>query len=300
MALRFFFCFLVSLMLGCAGHHVHISDDDFILVKTDASDSYESLAKEYLGNPYFAGVIKKVNPNISNAANSFIAIPKKPLRRYGISVDGYQTVPVLCYHQFVGDAKSQHAMEVSVDAFKQQMEYLRKNGYHVVSLNDFGLFLNGELALPDKSVVITVDDGFKSFYEFAYPVLKDYNFPATLFVYPDFVGGRLALDWTQIKKLDADPLIDIQSHSYAHSNLSKLEQGEDLTKYKKRLDLEITDSDKVLQSQLNKRLSHFAYPFGDTNTDVINRLRAQNYKIGVTVNRGQTLVLLSHFLLIEA
>ena len=90
------------------------------------------------------------------------------------------------------------------------MEYLARNGYRVIPLAQLARFLDGKEPLPRKSVVITIDDGYRSTYEIAYPILKKYGFPATVFLYSDFVGAADAMTWAQMKEMvalgpDRDP-----------------------------------------------------------------------------------------------
>jgi len=70
--------------------------------------------------------------------------------------------------------------------FDQQMRYLKDNHYRVISLNELLDFLNYRHAIPKRSVLITIDDGYRSAYDIAYPILKKYGFKATLFIYTDF------------------------------------------------------------------------------------------------------------------
>src|SRR6185369_9796043 len=93
------------------------------------------------------------------------------------------------------------------------------NGYKVLALKDLPAFLQGERALPAKTVVLTFDDGYESVYRHAFPVLRKHGFTATVFVYTDFVGAGDALTWSQIQEMHASGLVDIQAHSKTHVNL---------------------------------------------------------------------------------
>ena len=101
------------------------------------------------------------------------------------------------------------------------MRYLKEQGYRVISLSEFHEFLSLRRQLPRRSVVITFDDGYKSFMQYAYPLLKQLGFTATLFVYTDYVGaGRNALNWDDLTKLDADGF-QVEGHSKTHSDLRR-------------------------------------------------------------------------------
>ena len=85
--------------------------------------------------------------------------------------------------------------------FSEQMRYLKENHYHVISMADLADFLAYRRALPAKAVVINLDDGYRSSYEIAYPILKAYGFTATLFIYTDFIGASAnSLTWDQLQE----------------------------------------------------------------------------------------------------
>ena len=140
--------------------------------------------------------------------------------------------------------------------------------------------------LPKRSVVITVDDGYASMYQHAFPVLKQYRFPATLFIYTDFIGARDALTWNQMQEMVASGVIDIQPHSKTHSNLSIRFQGETEAHYRDRLRVEAVAPREVLQRKLHVKVSSYAYPYGDANPIVVEELARKDYRIGLTVDPG--------------
>ena len=104
----------------------------------------------------------------------------------GISARGYQTVPILCYHRVGARA---NPMIMPRETFAAQMEYLARNNSNVIRLADLPDFLSGKRPLPPRAVVITFDDGHVSSYQHAYPILRQHGFPATFFVYTDFLGS---------------------------------------------------------------------------------------------------------------
>ena len=93
-------------------------------------------------------------------------IPLRVRNPTGVHANGYQTVPILCYHRF---GNRWGKLAVTPAAFEAQMEYLARNGYSVISLKQLARFLDGKEALPPKSVVITIDDGYRSTYDIAFP-----------------------------------------------------------------------------------------------------------------------------------
>jgi peptidoglycan/xylan/chitin deacetylase (PgdA/CDA1 family) len=155
-----------------------------------------------------------------------------------------------------------------------------------VRLADLAHFLEGRQQLPKRSVVITMDDGYASMYQYAFPVLKQYRFPATIFVYTDFIGAHDALSWDQMQEMVGSGLIDIQAHSKTHTNLSLRFQGESDARYRERLKVEASAPRELLQRKLHVKVSSYAYPYGDVNPVVVEELARKDYRIALTVDPG--------------
>lgn len=255
--------------------------DDYILVPRDEADSPEQLAQRYLKDPAKAWVIEEAN---QYANNNYLVVPLRQSNRGGLQSDGYQTVPILTYHRFAERCNSPLCMPRSV--FDQQMRYLKENGYHVVSPADLLAFLEYRQPLPRKSVVITMDDGYRSVYDIGYPILKKYGFKATLFIYTRFVGvSRLAITWDQLRELKSEGFT-IGSHTIEHSDLTRPLEGEDESAFLQRIHRELHGSKQILDQKLQQDTIALAYPFGYYDYRVANIAREAGYKIAMSVNRG--------------
>jgi peptidoglycan/xylan/chitin deacetylase (PgdA/CDA1 family) len=166
------------------------------------------------------------------------------------------------------------------------MRYLQQNGYHVVTPDDLMEFLESRQRLPRKSVLITMDDGYRSAYEIAYPVLKKYGFKATLMIYTSFVGvSQQAITWEQLRELKADGFT-IGSHTVLHSNLTTPQEGEDQEAFAKRVHKEIFVSKQILDQKLGQNTTVFAYPFGYYDQRTMELVRAAGYRLAFSVDRG--------------
>ncbi|PIU24879.1 MAG: hypothetical protein COT11_05610, partial [Candidatus Infernicultor aquiphilus] len=145
-------------------------------------------------------------------------------------------IPILTYHNFTKDEGSSYS--INIIEFEKQMNYLATHNYSVISLSELLKGLkNGQL--PPKPVVITIDDGFKSTFTLAYPVLKKYNFPATLFIYTDFIERNSnSLTWGEIKEMTENNL-EIGSHTLSHCNLLQYKENENYENYLARIKKEI-------------------------------------------------------------
>ncbi|HET7034007.1 MAG TPA: polysaccharide deacetylase family protein [Casimicrobiaceae bacterium] len=258
-------------------------DDEFAIVVARADDTAQSLAQQYLGDARKSWWITEGNGGAEVRSGQVVVIPLVQRNRIGVYADGFQTIPVLCYHRFGGRASK---LTVTPAAFTAQMEYLARNGYHVLALKDLGAFIAGREPLPKKSVIITIDDGYRATYDIAYPILRKFGFPATVFLYSDFVGAGDALTYPQMKELIASGLVDIQPHSKTHSNLTLKLPDENDAKYRERLRREVDAPVDVIRDRLALASYAYAYPYGDVNELAVDYLSRRGVSLGLTVTPG--------------
>jgi peptidoglycan/xylan/chitin deacetylase (PgdA/CDA1 family) len=228
--------------------------------------------------------IEDANETIGFQKNSMVVIPLKNKNRGGIFEDGYQRIPILCYHRFETDELS--SMNTPPQIFDQQMNYLKKNGYRVISAEDMLNFLTYQRQIPKKAVLITIDDGYKSAYQTAWPILKKYGFTATLFVYTSYVGiSSKAITWDELRTLKASGCT-VGSHSVYHSDLTSRKDQETDETFQRRLEEEIVQSKKIIDRELAQDTFFFAFPYGKYNPLVLKMTASAGYKMAVTVDRG--------------
>lgn len=247
----------------------------------------QGIAARFLGGAERAWRIADANGQLWRPqAGQPLVVPLVIGNPLGVDAEGVQTVPILCYHRFGG---GQSKMIVAPAQFEAQLDWLARNHYQVLRLSDLNDFLAGKAALPQRSVVITIDDGYETVYRHAFPALKRHGFPATLFVYTDFIGARDGLSWSQLQEMAASGVIDIQAHSKSHRNLIERGAGESDAAYRQAIDTELRQPRAVLQRRLGAagiRVRQFAYPFGDANELVLEAMQRQQYELGLTVNPG--------------
>lgn len=254
--------------------------DDYVVLTAAPGNSYDSLARSYLGEERLAYLISDFNDNAPVSPGQRIVIPLKPENPGGLYTDGYLTIPVLCYHRF-DHKKSPDKITVSEETFNRQMAYLKNNGYTPLTLRQYSDFIDSRRRPPQKSLLITIDDGLKSVKSIAYPILKKYGFPAVLFVNTDTIQTKQnppTLNWDDLRELRDSGLFEIESHSASHNDLTKI-SGERLSK-------EIDDSRRIIKSMLGITTDFLAYPYGLFNRNVIDTLQRHGYKAGFTVIRG--------------
>lgn len=132
---------------------------------------------------------------------------------------------VLNYHDIVkaGSSKSSlNSMDVSVDHFEDHLVWLKKNGYKIVSVQNVLDAAAGKNSIPDKSVLLTFDDGYQSFYTRVFPLLKKYHYPATVALIGSWIdgidtpdeAGKQLLTWDQVREMVKSGLVEMASHTY--------------------------------------------------------------------------------------
>lgn len=256
-----------------------------LVVVPAAGDSFETLAERHLGRADLAWQISEANGGVLQPGQPLV-VPRVARNPLGVTPEGVQSVPVLCYHR-VGPGLSR--MSVAPAQFEAQLQWLKDNGWHVVRLADLAEFMAGRKALPQRSVAITFDDGYESVYRHAFPLLKKHGMPATLFVYTDFVGARDALGWTQMDEMLRSGLVDIQSHSKTHRNLAERQAEDGEAALRAWLDTELRNSKQTIERRLGPagvQVRHFAYPYGEANEAVLEAMRRNGYEMGFTVTPG--------------
>jgi peptidoglycan/xylan/chitin deacetylase (PgdA/CDA1 family) len=295
----FYIGFVLISLGGCTGKQpIKIEAPiDFKFVTALEGDSFESLAKEHTGSENLAWRIQEFNNSQSIAPGQQLIIPLKPYNFGGLNAKGHQLIPVLSYHNF-SKGRSHNKITVSAKNFRAQLSYLKENNYHAISMSQFIEFLNfGHV--PKKSVLITIDDGRKSSYEIAYPILKEFGFGATLFIPTHSIRpqNKNAITWAQINEMVTDQTIDIQCHAKPRRNLTKPAKNESFTDYLHAIDKELLNSTQIIQQHIGKRPIALAYPFGKTNPLVMALVEKHGYKAGFTVKRKNTPFYQQSFLL---
>jgi peptidoglycan/xylan/chitin deacetylase (PgdA/CDA1 family) len=166
---------------------------------------------------------------------------------------------------------------VSPQSFEKQMSFLKNNAYQVISLDEYVQGSRAGKKFSHKTVVITFDDGYLDNYTNAFPVLKKYHFPATIFVIPDFMGAKNLLTWDQIKEMSQNG-ITIGSHTRHHVYLPRLT--------KEQIKDEIIGSKSFIERRLGVPVYYLSYPTGGFTEEIKAITALAGYKAAFTTNRG--------------
>lgn len=190
-------------------------------------------------------------------------------------------IPILAYHNFTKDEGDSY--KINIEDFEKQMNYLDTHNYSVISLSELLAGLKTGQLSP-KPIAITIDDGFKSTFTLAYPVLKKYNFSATLFLYTNFIEkNSYSLTWEEIIEMTKNN-IEIGSHTLSHCNLLKYKKNENYETYLARIRKEIFLSKEILENKIEDKVKFFAYPYGTYSPTIKDLVIQAGYEGIVNAN----------------
>jgi len=180
-----------------------------------------------------------------------------------------RALPILMYHSISEDAESNvspyYKTTTRPALFAQHLRWLSDAGFRSVGLDDGIRIAQSENGAPEKAVVITFDDGFRDFYDSAFPALKAHGHTATVFLPTAFIGesrrtfkGRECLTWAEVRELRAQG-IQFGSHSVNHPVLYETPWGE--------IENQLALSKKKLEQELGEKIASFAYPYAFPQPD---------------------------------
>lgn len=204
---------------------------------------------------------------------------------------------VFVYHRF-GDARYP-STNTSLADFRAHLDALKTGGYKVLPLSEIADRLRSGEPLPDRCVAITVDDAFRSFLRGAMPLLREYGYPATLFVNSGEMDGPDYLSWEELRRLERDN-IEIGNHSAAHDYLLDRRPGESGAVWRERARSEIRRAQEEFTTRLGRAPRLFAYPYGEFSSELIEVVRELGFVAAVgqqsgVAGRGQELFALPRF-----
>ncbi len=155
------------------------------------------------------------------------------------------------YHRF--EENKYPSTNIKLEDFKSQINLIEKYKYKFISHDEFESSISEKNL--EKKILLTIDDGFSSFYENAWPILKEKKIPFIIFINTETVGSRGYMDWSQIKKISEFDFVHIGNHSHSHEYL--VDWSDD------KIEEDLITSIKIFKEKLNHETKFFAYPFGE-------------------------------------
>lgn len=212
-------------------------------------------------------------PASSKAAESKPAIKPAPVKTT-------RKIPVLMYHSINHDPHDPgNILRVPKDKFAAEMKWLYDNGYKTISLDELYDYVENKKPVPEKTVVLTFDDGYEDNYQSALPVIEKYHFKATVFMISARIGDSKNgyLTAPELKEMDKNGM-QIECHTVDHLDLSTLSYSHQ--------ERELTDSKATLEKLLGHPIDYLAYPSGKYDADTIAIAKKAGYKLCFKMNGG--------------
>lgn len=199
-------------------------------------------------------------------------------------------IPILIYHNFrtpIPYKEDIYNLFSSQENFDENVKTLLDVGYTFITLEDLYRYNKGQIGLPEKVIIITMDDGQIGCYTDAFPVLKKYQVPATIFIVNKLVGTEDYFTWEQAKEMYDSGLVKIHCHGYHHSEYSSVG--------KEKLISDYTKSHQEIEQYMGEKVQKImAYPAGKSSADTIRWLKEIGFEVQVqtkygTVNKSKSL-----------
>lgn len=195
---------------------------------------------------------------------------------------GSVRVPILIYHSIsphtITQSPIQKYYDIAPDSFEKQLQYLKDHNYVVIGLDYLASALEQNITLPLKSVVITLDDGWRSQYVYAFPFLRKYGYTATFFIFTDAIGHDYFLTWDQVRVMN-NLGMTIGGHTKSHLFLPNITNSGALRD-------EIIGGKRIIEDQIGQKIYLFAYPFGHYTDKIIGIVKEAGYKAARSAYKG--------------
>lgn len=256
-----------------------------------AKDLSSRIAERVAADGKAGEAVEKTEPTLMDllADEPFTVIPPPPkavVMKTAINKEAQ--VSILGYHDFTEGVSSKE-MILNIDKFREQMQMIKDADLAVISMQDFLAWRQGKKNIPDHSVMITIDDGWKATHTLALPVLKEFGYPFTLFLYEKYVGiGGRSLAYGQVKDIMAAGGV-IGSHSVSHQSMLQGDRSDE--EYAAWLDVEFKQSYEFLVKNFGEYgtvMKVFAYPYGIYSDKVAAKGLEAGYDLLFTVNQQKT------------
>ena len=202
-------------------------------------------------------------------------------------------IPILLYHNINGKGP----FSIDAGALRKQFQLIKNRGIRVISLQELITRLERPVPYKEKVAIITFDDGYLSMYSLLLPLMQEFQYPISLFVYCDVISQRSSkgLTWDLLRKMERSGM-DIQAHSISHVDLTQLSRKNDLSSRKKLFE-EIYLSKKVIELYMRKKVNFFAFPYGRYDRAIVDMALNAGYKRVFSTDYGSNVITRDNFCL---
>lgn len=273
---------------------------------------------QHIGQTHGTANLPDIPPDLADSAYpdmiAAMAPPEQRTDRLMVRWPGIiyaNAVVVLMYHDVEPFVPSALPATISTKQMKDHLQYLHDAGYNVITQKQFEAFVLEGAPVPYNAVLITFDDGYRTVYSFAYPLLKEMNMPATSFIivanteHTNTTAHRPTLEWSQLKEMEQSGLVTVEPHAYfGHSYVRVFPsqqqrpwylaylydpathriEGEKA--YKARITSDFAKARTAIESHLGGDRISLAYPYGARNEKTDAAADAAGIKVTFTVRAG--------------
>lgn len=207
-------------------------------------------------------------------------------------------LPILMYHNITKKPSLLNKYCILESQFENDLKYIKEHGYVPVTIKELLDYVNNGGSFPEKPIMITFDDGYESFYVYAYPLLKKYNMKAVMSIvgsYTDLFTEEedhntdySHLNWKQVSELNNSGYVEIGNHTYDMHKISAqrkgcgIGKGESTEKYQKNLKYDLEKLQKQILNYSGKKATAFAYPYGYMSEGSMEVIKDIGFKVVFT------------------
>ena len=212
------------------------------------------------------------------------------------------TLPIIMYHHILKEKGKLGKFVISPDEFEEDLKYLKKEGYETITADALMRYTEENEPLPEKPIMLTFDDGYLSYAEYALPLLKKYDFCAVVSVVGAYTDeytknndrcvSYAYMNWEDIKNLSSSKNTEIQNHTYDMHKISGGRQGcakmkgENKESYQKLFYEDAKKMRDLIYENTGKQANCFTYPFGFTCVEAEEEIKKMGFKMSLSCREG--------------
>jgi peptidoglycan/xylan/chitin deacetylase (PgdA/CDA1 family) len=271
---------LLGIVLGAVGTSLALGNRPLHLVEREFS-KMEEVTESDLGENvvYDPQVVKPSSTTSTYVISEERGMASATSSPYSVKI------PVIIYHSvrpyMQGESKYQDLYDVTPELLAEELNYIEAQGYHTVDMRDVDAYWRGATtSLPEKPVMLTFDDGWRNQFEYAYPLLKQHHMKGVFYIFTNPIDHQKThwMSWDEVRELDRAGM-EVAGHTRTHPLLTKITTDA-------KLDHEILESKKIIETEIGHPIISFAYPFGAKNAQVVAAVKRAGYVIARTTYSG--------------
>ncbi len=196
--------------------------------------------------------------------------------------DYCMNVPVVMYHHVqpldMSDLLGHKALTLDSTIFDEQMQYLSDQGYKALAAEDLVNALETRQPLPEKSIIITIDDGYDDNYTYAFMSAKKHHMIMNFMIPTGLIGKSGYMNWDHLKEMHANPYVRIYNHTTSHAPLGLID--------KDKITMEVKTANEQLAAELGLDNKIVTYPYGSYDDEAVEDLKELGMTAAFTTDMG--------------